>query len=370
MSLQPKHPESSWLNSFLEPNLIKASAYHIDTPPHVEVKLDQNESPFDWPRKLKKRVVEKLLEEEWNRYPKAYSDELEKLVCDYAGVTHGSVLLAPGSNHLISLILSMFSKQRKGKLVVARPSFALYEGHCIYDGIPYEAWELNKDLQYDVEMMPKLTDGSMVIFASPNNPVGNVLPKLELEKLLEKHPKVLFIADEAYFEFAEEPYTSLLKNYSNLMIVRTFSKTMGAAGVRLGYLLASESYIQHLRKMMLPYLLNKFTLVAAREVLADKEAQKGFKDNVEKIKRERNQLFSELKQIGQEKGFEAINSQANFILLRWPTSEAALEAYNALVSMGVLIRNVSKGPGLAGCLRLTLGTVEENRKVFNSFEEL
>jgi histidinol-phosphate aminotransferase len=366
MTIHPKNPPLPWLNQYLEPNLVTSAPYKIDA--HlVPCKLDQNESPYDWPADLKQKIVSQLLEQPWNRYPAPYPKELEALVADYVGVDPEAILLGPGSNYLIALLLSMFSRQKQGKIVVARPSFALYESHCRYEGIVYEPWLLNKDLQFDVNHLPELVPGSMVIFASPNNPVGNVLSRETFNRLLESYPECLFVADEAYFEFADEPYTPLLQNHSNLILVRTFSKTMGAAGIRLGYLVAAEAYLAQLRKMTLPYLINRFTIVAITEVLKDKAAVANFLATVTETIAERENLRQFLHTLESKLNFQVIPSQANFLLLRFASSTAMGVVYHQLIESGILLRDVSKGPGLEGCMRLTIGNKEENRKVMDAF---
>ena len=358
--ISPKTPDQTWLHSFLEEGLVASKAFHLATP-SVEHKLDQNESPWDLSQATKEKITAELLSAPWNRYPNPYTPDLEDLVAAYAGVAKGSVILAPGSNYLCSLLISMFGRHRKGELVIAQPSFPLYESHCRYDGIPYSTWKLNQHLQYDVKDLPPLRDGSVIIFASPNNPVGNVLKRTDLEYLLSKHPKSLFIADEAYYEFASEPYTDLLAKHDNLMIIRTFSKTMSAAGLRLGYLLASESYIEQIRKLRLPFLLNHFTIIAARCMLTDETARREITDSVQNTITSRKNLYEALDTIGDQGGFETIPSEANFHLLRWPNDELAQAAYQRLVACGILVRDVSKGPGLSGCLRVSIGSNEQNQ---------
>lgn len=369
MSITPAKPEKDWLNGYLQDSLTKSAVYKIATP-EVDLKLDQNESPFDWPKELKETICRKLAEIPWNRYPQAYPKDLEKLIADYAGVDPGCVILSPGSNYLNTLTLSMFGKNLPGRLVITRPSFVLYENHCAYDGIEFTPWLLDEDLEYSPETLPDLPDGSMVVFASPNNPVGNTLPKEMFRKLLKDHPKTLFISDEAYYEFSKEPSTDLLKDHPNLIIIRTFSKTMGAAGVRLGYLLAAPEYIDQIRKMMLPFMINQFTYIAAREVLSDQKTLDGFKTMVDMIIEERTRMHGELNRIGKEKKFVAKDSGANFLLLRFECHDNCQASYSKLIELGVLTRNVSKGPSLAGCLRLTLGTPEQNNQVLEAFSKI
>ena len=367
--MQIKQPSEEFLRQFMTPSIFSARGYHIDAP-DVEVKLDQNESPWDWPDVVKDAVLEKLKARPWNRYPSPFADELGAKIAKKLGVDWKNILLGPGSNYLIALVLQTFSKAIKGKVVLARPSFALYESHCQYEGIPYEAWELNSDLEYDLGKLPTLSPGSLVLFASPNNPVGNILPRGTLQKLLSENPHVLFVGDEAYCEFADEPYTDLLAQYSNLLLIRTFSKTMGAAGVRLGYILAGENVIDLLRKPRVPFLINQFTLVAAAEVLDNPTMAKIFDDIVRNAINQRERVFKVLEREGGRLGFHVKSSQANFLLLRWRDSEGSKTAYRHLIKAGILVRDVSAAPGLSGCLRISIGTEPENDRLIKAFLSL
>ncbi len=363
-----KKPDHALIESFFLPTLINAKEYSIDTP-NVSIKLDQNESPYDWPESVKKSVVEKLLLVNWNRYPSAFSDPITDLLADYAGVPSGCLLTGPGTNHLLSLVISCLTKKLSGKTIIARPSFPLYESHCQYEGIPYEVWPLNKDLEYDINDLPELPINSLVIFASPNNPVGNALSKKDLKTLLDKNPTSIFLADEAYFEFAEEKFTDLLSDYGNLIILRTCSKTLGAAGIRLGYVIAHQDYISIFQKLRLPYLLNQFTLAAASIFLKDRSLQSFVSTTVAKIKQERDQLIGCLNHLGATGGFTVKQSQANFFLIRWGDQSLCQRAYQKLIEEGILVRNISKGPGLEGCLRITVGTPDENKALIRAAEK-
>lgn len=364
-----KKPSETFLRQFMTPSIFSARGYHLDAP-DVEVKLDQNESPWDWPDEVKDAVLFKLKTRPWNRYPSPFGDELGAKIAKKIGVDPKNILLGPGSNYLIALMLQTFSKSMKGKMILARPSFALYESQCQYEGIPYETWTLNADLEYDLANLPELKPGSVVLFASPNNPVGNILPRATLRKLLEENPDVLFVGDEAYCEFAEEPYTDLLADFGNLLLIRTFSKTMGAAGVRLGYILAAENVIDLLRKPRVPFLINQFTLVAASEVLDSPKMSKVFDDIIRNAIEQRDRVYKALKAVSGRLQFSVKPSQANFLLLRWSDPESARVAYRHLIHSGILVRDVSGAPGLSGCLRISIGTQSENDRLIQAFLSL
>ncbi|MBM4251546.1 MAG: histidinol-phosphate aminotransferase family protein [Deltaproteobacteria bacterium] len=368
----PKAPATAWLHSYVAPSLPSATPYKIDTMA-AAIKLDQNESPWDLPVAIKQKVLNRLMTMEWNRYPSAFADEIAEKIASSAGFAPGTVLLGPGSNYLVALILTTFGKgimNGQGTLVVARPSFPLYESHSRYEGIPYSTWDLNADLEYDVNKLPPLARGSIVMFASPNNPVGNVLPRQTLIELLERFPDTLFVADEAYFEYASEPYADLLAEYSNLLLLRTFSKTMGCAGVRLGYVVGHEQYLHLLRKPRLPFLLNHFTLACADVLLSDEETKTHLQRIRENALEQRDRVYVALKNIGQTKGFFVKDSSANFLLLRWPDKDQALAVYAGLIKAGILVRNVGAAPSLAGCLRVTIGDERENEALIAAMSKL
>lgn len=364
--IQVRQPSETFLRQFMTPSIFSARGYHLDTL-DLPVKLDQNESPWDWPEVVKDAVLAKLKARPWNRYPSPFADELGEKIAAKIGVNPTNVLLGPGSNYLIGLVLQTFSKAIRGKVVLARPSFALYESHCQYEGIAYEPWPLNGDLEYDLSALPQLPNGSLVLFASPNNPVGNVLSRQTLKQLLQQHPQVLFVADEAYCEFAAEPYTDLMSEFDNLLLIRTFSKTMGAAGVRLGYIVAGSNVIELLRKPRVPFLINQFTLAAATEVLDNPTMTKIFDEIVKNAISQRDRIFQVLKEEGRRLNFTVKASQANFLLLRWPSSEGAKRSYAHLINRGILVRDVSAAPGLMGCLRISVGTEVENDKLIQAF---
>lgn len=360
--LNVKASDWSWLSQYFTPSLLAARAYKLDAPQGITIKLDQNESPWDWPISLKQKIAQKLVEEEWNRYPDAMGQDVTQGLAKYLGVDPASILTSSGSNHLITVILEGLAKQLPagGKLVIARPSFPLFESHAQYLGIAYETWNLDENFQYRIEALPKLTEGSLVIFASPNNPTGNSLAKKDLRQLLTAHPKVLFLADEAYYEFDDDPYTDLLAEFGNLVILRTLSKTMGAAGVRLGYMLGSPELIANLGKLRVPFLLNHFTLAACEVIFNDPEMNEFMNRNVANARSERERMYKGLNEFAKTKGIQVFNSKANFLLLRWSDQDACQKAYAGLMSLGIQVRNISAGPGLQGCLRVTIGLPEEN----------
>ncbi len=369
MKYTPQNPSPEWLKNWFPKSLIDEKGYHIDAPSTIDTKLDQNESPFDWPHDFKKKVLSELETHAWNLYPEPFLVELEKLVAQYCGVTRDNIVLSPGSNYHVSNILKLLGTKIRGKVVFPQPSFPLYSETCRLFAIPYEAWPLNKFFQYDLDLLPSLQPGSVVIFASPNNPVGNILLKKDLEFLLAKHPDVYFIADEAYVEFAGNSYVDLLEKFSNLVMIRTFSKTFSSAGIRLGYVLGSKEFIFQLKKITLPYLINHFTAIAMTTALKSQEIMQYMRTCVQKVIAERERVFHKLNDLSKKSRFEVFNTHANFLLLRFPHDKLE-EVYQFFIAGGLLVRNVGRGPALEGCLRLTIGNEQQNQKVLKIMEKL
>lgn len=361
--IAPKSPDQQWIESFLAPNVKNSQGYKIAVHPN-KIKLDQNEMPYDWPLEVKKTVCEKLINWDWNRYPPSYHQDLEELLANHVGVNSQCILLSPGSNHLITLIMNTICLHAKGQILLARPSFPLYEEHASYFSIAYKPWLLTHDYQFDIKLLENLPYGSVVVFASPNNPTGTSLSKSTLARLLENNPSSFFIADEAYFEFSDDPYTDLLTSHHNLIIIRTFSKTLGAAALRLGYLIASSKLIAHARKLLLPFLINPFTYEAAKQAITHPQMKDFLKKNIDYVKKQRTIQFERLAEIGNRKEFKVYPSEANFFMLKWINQEDMTRSYQKLLHSGCLARDISKGPGLSGCLRISIGTEEENDKVY------
>ena len=361
MILKPKKPEPTWLASFIKPNILKGKAYSIQKEA-ITVKLDQNESPYDWPQAMKERVLADLVQQKWNRYPDGYSTEIQELLAKKLNITPESIFLGPGSNILIANLLLLLTARKETRTLVATPSFPLY-AECLRN---YEAehapWYLTDDFEYDVAKLKSLGPFSLLVLASPNNPVGNVLSKKDLVFLLKEYPQSYFLVDEAYYEFVDESFLDLLGEHANLILVRTFSKSLGAAGVRIGYVLAHESILCELKKITVPYLLNHFCAAVARACLTDDSFLNWTKEVRAGIILEKEKIFKRLAEICPSKGIFVFRSWTNFLLLRCASQEQAENLTRHLVKNDILVRNVSAGPNLTGCLRVTVGNLEENAK--------
>lgn len=317
-------------------------------------KLNQNESPLDLPEELKARILARAAALPWHRYPAFVPALLQGVLASRAGWVADGVLVGNGSNELIQAVLSV--ALGAGDVVVApAPTFALYRLLTAVLGGRYEPVPLGPGFKYDVDGLiarARATEARVVILNSPNNPTGSALPEGAVERVLAE-TQALVVCDEAYQEFGGPSAVPLLALSSRVVVLRTFSKAMGLAGLRFGYALTHPALAREIAKAKLPYNVNALTLVAAEEVLADDRV---LAERVAAVIAERERVIGALRELP---GLEVYPSQANFFVIRC-RSVAAREVFARLhQEFGILVRDIA-GPGaLEQCLRISVGTRED-----------
>jgi histidinol-phosphate aminotransferase len=334
---------------FVRPELRALAVYHLDLTP-CRHKLDQNEVPWDLPRRLKSEMAERLLAADWARYPDFHADALRRELGELHGHPWEGILVGNGSNELLSVALTALVGAGT-EVLGTEPSFGLYRGFVVKAaGVPrflpprpdlrLPAGELEAEIERD----PRRP----LLLCSPNNPTGDALPVEHVERLLERLEAPLLL-DNAYGEFCRHDYRPLLSRYPHLILFRTFSKAWSLAGIRLGYLLADPRLVTELIKVKLPYNVGHPAVVFGRTVLgAAEEARR----RVRLLVARRPQWAAMLA----EEGFEVFPSEANFLLVRSSPPEKAREVREKLEARSIRVRDVSGYPGLAGCLRVSVGT--------------
>ncbi len=315
------------------------------------VKLDANENPYDFPPEVLVKIYREIGLRDFSRYPDAGANRLRQRLTDYTGVGPENIMMGNGSDELILNMMLAFGGG--AAFAVTTPTFSMYAVHGqVASGRMVEV-PRSDDFSIDVQDVIKVSrspDVKFVVICSPNSPTGNTTPVRDIEEILGNTNSII-VVDQAYIEFGGEDCVPLLARYPNLVILRTFSKAFGLAGLRVGYLLASRQVVTELLKVKQPYNLNAFSQAAARVVL---ENLHPFRERIQKIMREKDSLSKKLSSLP---GVEAFPSQANFIMFRTPLP--AGQVYHGLLDRGVLIRNVD-GPSLPRCLRVSVGTAEEN----------
>lgn len=325
------------------------------------IKLDANENPYDFPGEVLEQVLKEVGGREFSRYPDAAAERLRQSLAGYTGVSIAKIMAGNGSDELILNIMLTFGAG--GELAVAAPTFSMYGVHGQIAFTRKVEVSRRPDFSIDTEAIKiaaSRPEVRVVVICTPNNPTGTATPPEEIEDIL-KNTGAIVVVDEAYGEFGGESCIPLLDRYPNLIVLRTFSKAFGLAGLRVGYLLADEQVISQLLKVKQPYNLNTFSQAAARVVM---ENLPPFRERIKKILAERDNLYAELAALP---GVEVFPTRANFILFRTPLP--AEKIYQGLLQRGILIRNV-EGPALARCLRVTVGTAEENRSFIDKLQEI
>jgi len=318
------------------------------------VKINQNENPHDLPEAVKRRVLQQALDRSWSRYPDFDPQELLERLAAFSGWRAEGILAGNGSNELIEALL-LVSVGPGTRVVIPEPTFTLYALLTRILGGERIAVALGPELEYQAEELRRVRrelHAPVTIVCSPNNPTGGVLSVEEVAQLCEEGDG-LVVVDEAYHEFSGQTAVPLLARHPNLVVLRTFSKAMGLAGLRVGYLLASPEIVREVNKARLPYNLNFFSQAAALAALDEWEALRA---NVEKIVAAREDLLHRLYRVP---GVRPYPSKANFILLELAEADPRA-VFESVYRRGVLVRDVTSYPRLQRCLRVSVGAEPEN----------
>lgn len=307
--------------------------------------LDANENSFGSP-------IESELE--LNRYPMPYQEKLRSVIADYRKLVTENVFVGVGSDEAIDLLFRIFCSPGKDKVITNPPTYGMYKVSANINNIKVDEVLLTPDFQLQTEkILNRVTDFTKLIFVcSPNNPTANDMDRKDIVYLLENFDG-LVVVDEAYIDFSEQAgFAEEVKNYPNLVVLQTLSKAFGLAGIRLGIAIANPEVIKYMMKVKAPYNVNKLT---SQTALKGFENLESVRKNINSINSEKNRIVSELKNLPQvEKVF---SSAANFLLFR---VDDALNVYKKLADSGVIVRYRGNEPHCENCLRVTIGTVQEN----------
>ena len=330
----------------------------------ARVKLNQNENPWDMPIEIKRETFRRLQDRPWSRYPEFVPSSLIKRLAEFSGWTADGVLVGNGSNELIQALLMVTVCEGK-RVLISEPTFTLYRQVATLLGGEVVSVPLSHELAYDVRALKAAAESlkpDVTIICSPNNPTGCTIAEPDLVSLLETSNGLVAV-DEAYFEFAGETAASLLKQHDNLVVLRTFSKALAMAALRVGYLLTTPNLAREISKALLPYHLNFFSQTAAEVAIEMYDAE--LKPLVTVILAERGRVCGELKRIP---GLEPVSSRANFMVVR--SAVQPRRVFEELLKRGILIRDVTGYPMLQDYFRICIGTPEENDLLLESLRAI
>ena len=326
------------------------------------VKLDAMENPYGLPPALQREIADAVSKVAINRYPDPAAPALVRRLRETMGIPpQCDVLLGNGSDEIIHIIVQ--SVARPGAVVLApRPSFVMFSAYAGLAGLEYAGVLLRPDFTLDatafLEAMRRHRP-AVVFIAYPNNPSGNLFDETAMTHIIAAAPG-LVVVDEAYHVFARKTFMTRLAEFPNLIVMRTLSK-LGLAGIRLGYAAGRPEWIREFDKVRSPYNVNSLTHVVAERILAHHDVLEA---QARSIIAERAALERELRRLARVTVFA---SDANFILVRVPDAATVFEGMRR---RGVLVKNLDTGvPLLEGCVRLTVGTPEENRRCLAAFGE-
>ena len=321
--------------------------------------LDANENSYGSPL-----TTAAAAHKNYNRYPDPLQLDLKDAIGKIKGVPIENTFLGNGSDEAIDLLFRAFCEPKQDNVIILPPTYGMYEVSAGINNVEVRKVNLLPSFQLDLDGIAEAIDENtqMIFICSPNNPTGNSIVRTDIETVLANF-NGLVVIDEAYINYAKQrTFIKELTEYPNLVILQTFSKAWGLAALRLGMAFAARPVIDVLNKVKPPYNINQATQDIALNALQNiEQVNEWITVTVE----ERERLSNELASLAMVK--KVYPSDANFILIE---VENALDTYNALVAEGIIIRDRSKVTLCEGCLRITIGTPEENKTLLNKLKTL
>jgi len=351
------------MRDVIKPEVRALRAYTL-APHSASVKLNQNENPWDAPARIKEEVLQRFATRHWSRYPDFVPASLHERLAQFAGWKPDGVIAGNGSNELIQAVLMVTIASGK-RVLISEPTFTLYRQVATVFGGEVATVLLTPDLKYDTEALLNTIEAQqpdVIVICSPNNPTGCIIDETALRSIL-RASRGLVVIDEAYHEFAENSVVPLLHEHENLIVLRTFSKAMAFAALRVGYLLAAPDLVREIGKAVLPYNLNAFSQIAAEVAMENYECE--LRPLVKQIIGERDRLFAELSGID---GLSPVPSLANFLVVR--SAKDPKRIFADLLKSDILVRDVSGYPMLSDYFRFSIGTPEENNYLLQKIREI
>lgn len=315
----------------------------------ASVNLDANENPYG---------------DGLNRYPDPYHRELKSLVAKQNKLSPDQIVIGNGSDELLDLIMRVFCEPGKDNVIITPPTFGIYKVLANTNNIEIKESPLDTDWQIQPEdIIQQVDENTKIVFlCSPNNPTGNLMNTASIEKILAELNCIVVI-DEAYIDFAnQESWMNKLNEYPNLIVTQTLSKAKAHAAIRVGFCFSSKEITSYVDKIRLPYNLNTLSQQKALEVLSNPGPYNEFVDS---ILLERVELGEALTGLSFVK--KVYPTDANFFLVQFDDADAV---YKHLVEESIIVRNFSHAPGCSQCMRITVGTPDENKTLIKSLQKI
>lgn len=350
------------IDQIIRPEILALSAYHV-SPAQGLIKLDAMENPYPLPLFLREEISRLVASADINRYPDPQAADLKRTLRATLAIPAGmDLLLGNGSDEIIQIIALAIARPG-AKLLTVEPGFAMFRMIAAFANMQYIGVPLLSDFSLDVDATLNAIaehQPAVIFLAYPNNPSGNLFDAVALCRIIEASPGLVII-DEAYHPFADKTFLDRLPDYPNLLVMRTLSK-LGLAGLRLGLLTGRSEWLMQLEKIRLPYNIGVITQLVATKVMQHFDV---LQQQANDIKKNRALLMAQLAALD---GVEVFPSDANFILFR---VNHATRVFQVLVQQGILIKNLDNShPLLKNCLRVTIGTTDENAQFIETISKL
>jgi histidinol-phosphate aminotransferase len=330
-------------------NLKPYSCARYEFKGEASVFLDANENPMNVP---------------YNRYPDPLQEELKVKIAKIKNVRPSQIMLGVGSDEPIDLVIRIFCEPKEDNIVAMDPTYNMYNVCADINHVEYRKVLLNDSYSLDAERILAAVDGKtkVIFLCSPNNPTGNLMDRNEVLKILNNFGGIV-VMDEAYIDFSSQPsWLRVLDEHIGLIVLQTFSKAWGLASVRCGMAFASEQITGYLNNVKYPYNINMLT----QKFVSEQLDYEGRKDRWVKMLLEQREIF--VKKLAAIPLIEKIYpSEANFLLVKVPDAN---DIYHKLISRGIVVRNRNNMSMCLGCLRITIGTAEENEILINVLKQL
>ena len=325
--------------------------------PSAVIKLNYNENLF-FPRDKQVSLLKEVAEEcDLRIYPQDQEEKLKERIGEYLQVPAECVAMGNSSDEVMERAIRMFLG-RGDKAVTFTPTFSVFKCCVNYADADFVGIPLRDDFSVDIAVMETAftPEAKLLYLCSPNNPTANQLKRREVETLIDEFPGIVLV-DEAYAEYADYSVVPLIDKFENLVVLRTFSKAFGLAGLRLGFAVANRRLASTINKLPAPYAISVLSLSMGRKLLENIGVVKA---SVEALKAERGRLISELNKL---KGVEAFDSKTNFVTFN--VDKSYEEVYVLCLKQGLIIKKLGKLLKYPNCLRTTVGTPDMNRKLLN-----
>lgn len=299
-----------------------------------------------------------------HRYPTPTQDQLRKKIADYRGVDYENIFLGVGSDEPIDLLMRIFCEPGRDSIIITPPTYGMYKVAASINTVAVKEALLTDKFQVDADKILSQADENtkLLFLCSPNNPTANDMKRTDMLKLVAKFPGVV-VVDEAYIDFSkQESMAQMVLQYPNLVVLQTFSKAFGLAGIRLGVALANPEIIKYMLRVKAPYNINKLTADTALTVFEHLDL---VKFNVDKILDERDYVAE---QLGHSDAVTKVYpSNANFLLFKIKDAKAI---YSKLAKKNIIVRYRGNEPLCEDCLRVTIGMPDENVRFLKALKEV